>query len=179
MQTKKAKMIYVGTINKKIVSNEELSRILHTTSGYEGKMKAYKEYWIPDSFIEENAHWLNWTFLCSYQPLSTKLIEKYHLDIDFDRLVAYQKVSQKTLLKFYEQINPDNLVKYQPLTEKFIERYHDFLVLCWSEIVFYQKVSLDFLIKHKDKFELEDLDGGVIDGKTIDNFKIFAKMGVI
>ena len=179
MQIKKARMFYIGTLEKKVVSNEELSRIFQTASGYEGKMKTYKEYWIPEKFIEENAKWINWDFLCSYQPLSTRLIEKYHLDINFDKLVTYQKVSQKILLKFHDNIDVDTLVQYQPLTEKFISKHHESLNMSWGNIVFYQKLSLQFLIDNKSRFELEDLEGSYTDTKTIDNFKIFLKMGVI
>lgn len=179
MQTKKARMNYVGTLIKKIVSNEELKDILQNAGSYENRMKAYREYWIPDDFIEENASWINWTFITSYQPLSTKFIEKYHLNIDFDNLVTYQKVPQKILLKFYEQIDVDKLTKYHPLSEKFITKYHDLFGMAWSNIVFYQKLSLQFLIDNKDEFEVEDLEGGKVDAQTIDNYKIFLKMGVI
>jgi hypothetical protein len=107
------------------------------------------------------------------------VIEKHQLDITFDTLVSYQKVSQKILLKYREQINVDKMTRNHPLSEKFISRYYDLLGMCWSNIVFYQKLSLDFLIKYKDKFEVEDLEGGKTDEQTIDNFKIFLKMGVI
>jgi hypothetical protein len=182
LETKKVKIIMANTtrvLEKKVVSDEELKEVLRKPNGYEEKMKVYKQYWVSDKFIEENANWINWDLLCMYQPLKPKLVEKYHLDIDFDKLVSYQKVSQKILLKFREDIDVDNLVKYQPLTEKFIEKYHDLFEMCWSNIVFYQQLSLQFLIDHKNKFEIDDLEGGNIDGATIDNFKIFTKMGII
>jgi hypothetical protein len=179
MQTKKARTTYLGTLHKKVVANDELKDILQNAGSYESRMKAYREYWIPDNFIEENASWINWTFITSYQPLSTKLIEKYHLKIDFDNLITYQKVPQKILLKFHEQIDVDKLTKYHPLSEKFITKYHDFFGMAWSNIVFYQKLSLQFLIDNKDEFEIEDLEGGKVNEQTIDNYKIFLKMGVI
>jgi hypothetical protein len=179
LETKTVKMLRVGRLEKKVVSDEELKEVLRKPNGYEEKMKVYKQYWVSDNFIEENADWINWGLLTIYQPLSEKLINKYHLNIDFDQLVTYQKVSQKTILKFREEIKVDNLVKYQPLTENFIDKHHDFLEMCWSDIVFHQNVSLKFLIKHKDRFDVDDLEGGHIDGATIDNFKIFSKMGVI
>jgi hypothetical protein len=184
MKTKKAKLLNVVSIRekvveKKLVSDDELNRLLQNSSGYEGKLKIYRDYWISDDFIEANKNWIHWDFLCTYQPLSAKMIEKYHLNIDFDRLITYQRISQKLLLKFYEQINVDTLTQHHPLSEKFIEKYHDKLCMCWSNVVYHQDLSLDFLIKHKDKFELEDLDGGFIDEDTVDNFKIFMKMGVI
>ena len=161
MKTKTVKMLFVGTLEKKMVSNEELKTIIQNASGYEVKMKAYREYWISDEFVEENAKWINWDFLCSYQPLSTKLIEKHHLNINFDKLISRQKVSQKILLKFREQIKVDTLTEYQPLSEKFIERYHDLFCMYWANIVYYQKLSLQFLIDNKHRFDVEDLEGSL------------------
>jgi len=179
MQIKKVKMTYLGTLEKKVVSNEELKYILQNAESYESRMKAYREHWIPDDFIEENANWINWTFITSYQPLSVRLIEKYHLNINFDNLITYQQVPQKILLKFREQIDVDKLTKYHPLTEKFISKYHELFGMSWSNIVFYQSLSLQFLIDNKDEFDVEDLECGKIDEKTVDNFKIFLKLGVI
>jgi hypothetical protein len=179
LKTKTVKLLYVGTLEKKVVSDEELKEVLQNPRNYEEKMNAYKQHWISEKFIEENADWINWSFLTSYQPLSEKVIHKYHLNIDFDQLVTYQKVSQKTLLNFRENINVDNLVRHQPMTEKFIDKYHDLFEMCWGEIVYYQNVSLQFLIKHKDRFDISDLESGEVDGQTIDNFKIFTKMGII
>jgi hypothetical protein len=178
MTIKKAKMTYLGTLEKKVVSDEELMNVLKSDS-YEGRMKAYRGHWISEDFIERNADWINWEFLCSYQPLSTRLIEKHHLKINFDTLINYQKVSQKILLKFREEINVDSLTKYQPLSEKFIARYHELFEMYWGNIVYYQKLSLQFLIDNKHQFEVEDLEGGKIDEQTIDNYKLFLKMGVI
>ena len=179
LKTKIVNMLYLGKLEKEMVSDEELKEMLRKPSSYEEKMKVYRHHWISDKFIEENADWINWGFLTSYQPLSEKLINKYHLNIDFDELVTHQKVSQKLLLKFREQLNVDNLVKYQPMSEKFIEKYHDLFYMCWREIVFYQNLSLQFLIKHKDRFDVDDLEGGFVDEKTIYDFKVLTKMGVI
>jgi hypothetical protein len=179
VKTKKVKMTYLGTLEKKVVSDEELKEILKKDVSYEERMKLYRHHWISENFIEENADWLNWSFLVSYQPLSTKLIEKYHLKIDFDTLIEYQKVSQKILLKFREQINVDKLTKYHTLTDKFIARYHDLFCMSWGNICFYQKLSLQFLIDHKHNIDVEELESGNTDCQTVDNFKIFLKMGVI
>lgn len=164
---------------KKVVEDDLLKEILSKNNGYEQKMKIYKEYWISDIFINQNEKLINWDLLCKYQPLSKKMIDKYHLKIDFDILISHQTVSQKTILQYKHRINSDILSKNHFLTESFIEKYADVFGMHWGNIVFYQPVSLQFLIKHKDRFDESDLDGSIISADIVDEYKVLLKMGCV
>jgi hypothetical protein len=176
MKTKKAKLLNFGTLKKIIVCDEELREILKKTSGYAGKLDVYKKYWFSNEFIEKNKDVIDWSTLCTCQPLSDKIINEYHLNIDFDRLISYQKVSQKIILKYKNSIDVDKLTKYQPMTEKFISKHHELLEMCWSNIVFYQELSLQFLLDHSRFFNVDDLEGGVINEDIIDQYKLLKKL---
>ena len=107
---------------------------------------------------------LNWYQLVRHNKFTIDQINKYLNCFDIQDLVHYQKLTEKfifdNVITKYKGYNlytiMDIVFKYQKLSEKFIidyiENYNDNENI-WHSICFFQKLSLEFIEKYKDRIK--------------------------
>lgn len=115
-------------------------------------------YQDPDpEVVWNNSRLVDWRRL-SYSPLVTEYImDQYGSFLDWNLITARHRFSEETLLKFAKNIDWEQACISQNLSCEFIDKYYIKLRLYLYEIAKYQKLSEDFMRKHKN-----DLDWDLI-----------------
>lgn len=121
---------------------------------------------LSESFIDEFQDKLNWITLLEYQILSVKFIEKHIQKLQetvyWNQLLKFQKLPEDFVLKHIYEFSLDTLIYNYKLKENIIEELVDncsdskldYLLI---NILIYQDVSNDFILKYKRKIDWRQL----------------------
>lgn len=147
--------------------------------------KVFSNRKISEDLLRKIKNNITWENVLAHNQLSESFLKE--MNIDFNLIVRYQKVSEKFLkegikkvpfmnfkiyellfrhklsLNFLEEFFPffestfDNVIRYQKLTEEFLEKHKD-SIKQWNNIICYQThISYDFIEKYQNKFDWKNL----------------------
>lgn len=120
------------------------------------------DYYELANFLRDHKYHISWLDLFSCVEVPIKILKEFKEDIEHiapDYIIFSQKLPEDFIRRYIDiNVQLTNILRYQQVSEKFMEEYmHRFTKQDWIFVAGYQKLSEEFILKHKKK-----LDGKIV-----------------
>ena len=119
---------------------------------------------LSEDFIRKYSDLVDWRNISYFQKLSENFIEEFKDRVDWKEISSRQTLSEDFIRKFQDKIEQSRswseITQYQNLSEEFMDEFQN--KLDWEKLSDYHenrkyghKLSIEFLLRHKDKIDWE------------------------
>ena len=136
---------------------KQLNKFVNKHNGEVNWELISRSQYLDEKFIDKYADKLDWHSLSAWQNLTPYLIEKYKDKIDWDQISMNEHVDEHIFLEYKDKFGPDTtnfIAAYRKISEKVMDQMI-FTSDSWERVCCYQKLSEEFMRRHKDELNWE------------------------